>query len=164
MESQEAEGVIGGLMAKRFEDLPRFMNRTRAQFVAGATAIVKQTAQTVDENVVRGTPVDTGRARSNWVVTKNAPFGGVIPPYSPGTKLGISETGNAAGAIGQGSLVIATFRLLKDTTIYITNNIGYVRKLNDGSSTQAPAGFIEAAIQAGAALIRGKRVIGRRVR
>lgn len=34
-------------------------------------------------------------------------------------------------------------------TIYISNALPYIRRLNDGWSTQAPAGFIDAAVQVG---------------
>jgi hypothetical protein len=31
-------------------------------------------------------------------------------------------------------------------SIYVQNNASYIKRLNEGSSTQAPAGFVEAAI------------------
>ena len=34
----------------------------------------------------------------------------------------------------------------KDNVAYITNNVPYINKLNDGHSSQAPAHFVEAAI------------------
>ena len=34
-----------------------------------------------------------------------------------------------------------------DDDLYIANNVGHIGKLNDGSSQQAPAGFVESAVQ-----------------
>ena len=108
-------------------------------------------ATVLDETLIRGTPVDTGRARSNWIVTKGSPFGsgpdkGGIFPYAPGMKLGITETANAAAAIAQGRKVIQSFNAAIDKAIYITNNVIYIGVLDTGHSRQAPTGFTKIAI------------------
>lgn len=79
------------------------------------------------------TPVDTGLARGNWQVTKGAPAQDVVGLRSLGSMLA-SAAAKLAGPI-KGSLV------------YITNNLPYIGRLNAGSSTQAPSGFIEAALR-----------------
>ena len=42
--------------------------------------LMKDVAMAVDEEVVRSTPVDTGRARANWQTTLNEPAQGVLYP------------------------------------------------------------------------------------
>lgn len=115
-------------------------------------------ATSVDRAVVVATPVDTGMARSNWVGTLDAPFAGIIPPYAPGSKLGLAEGGNASAAMEQALIAIARFSVLRNLAIFITNNTPYMFKLNAGTSKQAPIGFVRLAVKAGIASIRGMKI------
>lgn len=92
---------------------------------------VRQTALIVDAELVARTPVDTGRARSNWLPSLNVPEVSIV---EPGGKKDIS------GTLTQFSIT---------DTILISNNLPYIRRLNDGYSKQAPAGFVEDAITVG---------------
>lgn len=117
----------------------------------------KQTALAVDQVVVLGTPVDTGTARSNWRVSIGPGSGAVHPPYSPGKGLGIGETANATAALDQGRSTINRFALGQE--IYISNNLPYIKKLNEGSSLQAPEGFVEDAVQSGVKIVKKARLL-----
>lgn len=131
--------------------------RVVAQGVAdGADAIVRKCALAVDGAVVLGTPVDTGRARSNWQVNLDAPAAGTRDAYVPG-KEGSTKGPNAQAAIDQGSSVISRYK--GGQVIHITNNLAYIGRLNEGWSAQAPAGFVEAAVLSGVAQIRGARIL-----
>lgn len=89
--------------------------------------------------VVLNTPVDTGRARGNWQTTVNAPASGDIAGVrSPG-----AVEAEARANMGE----------LKDT-VFITNNLPYIGKLNEGSSKQAPARFVESEVARVAANLR----------
>ncbi len=75
-------------------------------------------------DLVRTTPVDTGRARNSWTVSGDVPViryegdGGdqsLYPRQAPGT-------------------------------IWFANGVDYIRPLNEGHSRQAPIRFIEQAI------------------
>lgn len=123
----------------------------------GTNKVTKRAALVIDQSLVLGTPVKTGRARSNWVVQLISPARSVIEPYAPGDNLGIGETQNAAAALAQGRAVIATRQLGQD--IYISNNVDYIGDLNDGSSAQAAAGFVENAIDAGNDVIRSAKIL-----
>jgi hypothetical protein len=112
--------------------------------------VKKAVATAVLDPVVRGTPVDTGKARSNWIVSLGTPVLDIISPYSPGSHLGIAETGNADAAIAQGLDVISSSQSA-DETIVIQNNVPYIQPLDDGHSRQAPAMFVESAIFVGLA-------------
>lgn len=90
------------------------------------------------------TPVDTGRARSNWIVSLGSPVRDERPPFFEGSK-GSTGAQNAQVAIQEGSDTIQGRQLGQD--IWISNNVKYIGKLNEGSSAQAPAGFVEAAIR-----------------
>jgi hypothetical protein len=105
----------------------------------------KATAIAVDQTVVIATPVDTGRARSNWRVQSGEPNTAVRPAFVAG-KDGSTLGENTNAAISEGKAIIAADRT---GTIYISNNLPYIGPLNDGSSAQAPAGFVERAVQSG---------------
>lgn len=140
-------------------DLNGFEKRMKliAKGVSNETdRLVRKVALAVDASVVLATPVDTGRARSNWIVNLGTASSGVIEPRNPG--LGGSTAGpNARDAIEQGKAVVATYKAGQE--IHITNNLDYIKKLNEGSSAQAPDGFIEEAVQAGVKTIGDSRVI-----
>lgn len=91
---------------------------------------VRAVALEIDRILVQTTPVDTGRARANWLPTLNTP----------------SKEKVDAGAPADILPVLGAYKITD--TIFITNNLPYIQRLNDGYSKQAPAGFVEAAIAA----------------
>lgn len=97
---------------------------------------MRAAAFAVDRELVNTTPVDTGRAKNNWLLSLNL----------PDTRLLKSSEIN----LGASALEAFTFR----DDILITNNLPYIRRLNDGSSVQAPAGFVDIAIQRGVNALR----------
>lgn len=120
----------------------------------GVHRTVRKAALAADQAIVLATPVDTGRARANWVVSINAPASGERPmPSSPAA--GASE------ALEQGREVVGRYGTNSShSAIHITNNLPYIGRLNAGSSAQAPAGFVEEAVQAAVAAVREARVLG----
>ena len=83
-----------------------------------------------------GTPIDTGWARANWIATAT------VPSTSPvGTRHSVSA-GASSRAIAK---LISTYRLAAGP-IYVSNSVPYIARLNQGSSKQAPAGFVQRAI------------------
>lgn len=85
--------------------------------------------------VVLGTPVDTGHARGNWQTSVGRAITGERAVFD---KAG-GET------IMEGASIIAT--VLPYAAIFLQNNVEYIGSLNDGHSKQAPAGFVEVAIE-----------------
>lgn len=106
----------------------------------------KATAQAAYSQLVENTPVDTGRAKSNWWMDINT------------ISTVIREPDNGFSGQNQ-SLSVAAKNLKPDDTIFISNNLPYINPLNDGSSRQQPAGFVERAVQVGSA--RGKEAAKR---
>jgi hypothetical protein len=114
--------------------------------VVGSARIQRRAALAIDAAVVVGTPVDTGRARANWQAELDQPASGVLPAYSEG------KGGSTAGANTQAAIDQATAKIEQHQpgqVIHITNNLHYIGRLNDGWSAQAPAGFVETAVQIG---------------
>lgn len=119
--------------------------------------LVKQVATIADQVVVFSTPVDKGRARSNWIVSLGFPNTSTIEPYAPGEKLGIGENANASAAISQATGIINTRKSGQD--IFISNNLPYIGKLNDGYSAQAPSNFVEKAVDAAVNAVNRAKVL-----
>lgn len=80
--------------------------------------------------LVRVTPKDTGRAAGNWNISEGA------------EDASTSDARRPPDALKEGAVAIQAFRLSKED-LYATNGLPYIGPLNDGSSTQAPAGFVQ---------------------
>lgn len=126
-----------------FKDLGDEMKKTAQNVSDNADRLVRRCALAIDATVVLATPVDTGRARGNWQVEIGSPASGVTDSLDP----------SGAGAVREGKGVIESYKGDKNG-IYITNNLPYIERLNQGWSKQAPAGFVEEAIQVGVSAIQ----------
>ena len=100
----------------------------------------KGIATNITEELMENTPVDTGFCASNWIPSKGDPFEGLA-----GSKTSRNDVNVDKGPQQSGLSSLESYTL-EDGDIFITNNTDYIQKLNSGSSTQAPAGFIETAI------------------
>ena len=81
--------------------------------------------------VTISTPVDTGRARWSWFLSVKVPS----PELPPEGKYRVPQTTERIKALELNFTVC--------DTLYLTNNVPYVPDLNEGSSKQAPARFVE---------------------
>lgn len=142
-----------------FSQLPGDLMAAANRLEAGASRIQRDVTRVIHERVVYSTPVDTGRARSNWLVSADEPINYSIFPYAPGAYLGIDETANAEAAIEQGIAATASLTT-KNERVWIVNNVLYIADLNEGTSPQADAGFVELAIHDGKRFAKGLNVFG----
>ena len=133
-------------MARTLLDLANDVDKLGEKIAQSASDHAVKTALTIVGDLVYHTPVDTSQALSNWDVTIGAPATDPHGPYSAG-KHGSTQRQSAAQA-----LAVAK-ETLKDKkpgqTIYIANNLPYIRRLNEGHSQQVPAGFVERALLLG---------------
>ncbi len=147
-------------MADNFDNFIRRINIRATNVPREVNRVVRLAALAINQTVVMATPVDTGRARSNWLVSLGRPREDVIEPYSPlrqGQDAGkLGEGANARGALAQGQEQIAA--RVPEQVIFISNNVGYIGALNRGTSVQAPAMFVEAAIDAAVAVVAGAKI------
>lgn len=91
----------------------------------------------IGDRLVPATPVDTGFARGNWRPTLNSPAEVPVTFNDP--------TGEGTTA----RIAVVARRYRVGDTIFIRNNAPYIVRLNEGSSPQAPAGFVQDAIREG---------------
>lgn len=132
--------------------------RARANLLGNnLTKMVRRVALTVDSVMVMETPVDTGRAKSNWIVGLNHAPAGNIMPYVPGDR-GSTSAENQMAALSQAEAVITGYESGRDWEIYISNHLPYIGDLNDGTSYQAPADFIQTGIATAVAAARRARL------
>ncbi len=137
-----------------FSALSFRMDNLGKALTKGVTRLAQDVAKGIGATVVDTTPVDTGLARSNWRATLSAPASGIIPPYSPGNHLGISESANAGAAKAQQQQVIERFKVAQNASIFITNNVSYIGALNAGSSPQSPGSMVALGFQTGRSVVQ----------
>lgn len=87
----------------------------------------------IDNRLVLETPVDTGEARINWIVSEGS-------PNSTHLDLG----GNTQSALSAARVEIDQAKAY--TYLYIQNNAPHIERLNEGWSQQAPSGYVDAII------------------
>jgi hypothetical protein len=139
-----------------FKDMKNVMKAYAKRIEDNANKAVRKVALVIDREVVLQTPVDTGRARANWRVGLNTPVTAARDAFAKGQK-GSTASANADAAIAEGQNVIDGRQT--GQPIYISNNVEYIGRLNEGSSAQAPAGFVEAAISRGVSAVEGAKLL-----
>lgn len=97
----------------------------------------------VTANLIETTPVDTGWARANWVPSVGKVFAG--PGGKPDRP---TREALVVGAEGQQQSSIAGIASydIKQGSVFVSNNVGYIEDLNSGTSSKAPAAFVQSAI------------------
>ena len=106
-------------MAKWSMDLTKYAKRKGIEF----KEVRKHYAFALYSSIVRKTPVDTGRARGNWQVTVGEPAQGEVPDTRR-SPMSESQMPNPEG----------------DESIFITNNLDYITKLEYGGYPKNPKG------------------------
>ena len=102
---------------------------------------VRKIAMQILTGVVYRTPVDTGRARSNWNVSVEGPNVSVRLAHAPGEKLGLDEQANAQATITANTATIEGAPAFG--VIFISNGLPYINRLEHGhSQAQAPQGMV----------------------
>ncbi len=129
------------------DNLRQFLNELRDDSGAAhqqSRKFMRRVVGTLFTKLVSPTPVKTGHARGNWIVGVRNPSEDEIPS-SQSTELSESQVINNGlsridRALKPGVRQSPKTRL---PTIFISNNVSYLDLLDQGSSTQAPDGWIE---------------------
>lgn len=108
----------------------------------GVQRVVRDLAVNITAELIERTPVDTGWARANWIPTigasDNTPATG-----NPTTAIVPAQRNRQEAS----TAALATGYRLERGAVFISNNVPYILRLNDGSSKQAPSGFVQASIR-----------------
>jgi len=105
--------------------------------------VIIRLALNITDQLIRYTPVDTGWARANWVPSIGASSDSPATSQPTPSLVASASSSQAAGQAG-----LLSYKLPRGS-IFISNNVPYIGRLNDGSSAQAPAGFVQASIRRG---------------
>lgn len=100
------------------------------------STVVRKVGFDIWNDVTRLTPVDTGRARASWNISEE---------YADLSKKPEGFTGSGGGKAG---------KISGEKDVIISNNVEYIVFLEEGSSTQAPAGMTKLAVANAAASIK----------
>lgn len=103
--------------------------------VQGVERVGQRVISEIGQEIVPATPVDTGFARGNWRPSLGAP--------SPVPVSVLDPTG--AATVARIAAVGLQFRV--GLAFYLVNRAPYIADLNRGSSAQAPAGFVQDAVE-----------------
>ncbi len=98
------------------------------------TNLVKKVSMQALTGVVNKTPVDTGRARSNWMTAVNE-----VPSDTIALTADLSRAEASAESINRGTTIIDSLKPY--STVNIANNLPYILPLEYGGSKQAPLGM-----------------------
>lgn len=120
---------------KRFEvNIDKFADQIGVEL----SLVIKKLAFDIFADVVAGTPVDTGRAMNNWMIS-------VGNPSRSTTDKGGNKASVKAAKRSAADAELAQVRPFD--TVWISNNLPYITFLEEGCSKQAPNGWVARAIQ-----------------
>jgi len=96
----------------------------------------------VSAELIEATPLDLGWARANWIPQVTTPYRANLKDVETTSGLASSL---ASSAESQLFSIAASYRI-DQGPIFVSNNVPYIGRLNDGHSKQAPAGFVQFSI------------------
>lgn len=111
----------------------------------------KHVANAIVRYLVNITPVDTSQALSNWQAADGTPKQSSISAYFVGFA-GSTQGASAQEAMEVAAQVIALAK--PGEPIYLSNVLPYIKRLDEGSSSQHPGGFVHASVIVGKLSLR----------
>jgi len=143
---------------KNFDKTLRILSK---RIEKGAETRVRKVALVLDQVLVTGTPVDTSRARSNWIASIGVPILTNTPPDVDGREGNRSAAISAANSrsLAQGLQAISAWTITIGQDIVISNGVPYINKLNEGSSAQARTGMVKPALAAAQAAFNSGSIL-----
>lgn len=118
-------------------DINRFNKELEAStklIIQSTEKTIKATANSMFGDIVHSTPVDLGQLRGNWQASLGAP-----------SSKDLSGTIDRGGAVTVSNIkqVISGFKLGKQSSIFMANNLNYASTIEFGRhSAQAPRGMV----------------------
>lgn len=96
------------------------------------------------KQVYQGTPVDTGRARNNWIPSVGAPSRKVVQGGTGGLMTGEGMTAEEEGRVK--AVLKSLHALPLGRVVYLSNSLPYIVRLEHGYSKKAPQGMVRMAL------------------
>jgi hypothetical protein len=104
--------------------------RIGAELRQAVSSVIRMLALEIDAELRKATPVDTGHARRNWIASVGQPN---------------TQEAKDDAARAEGIQAVLSYDLASGA-LWVSNVVPYIRSLNYGHSKQAPAGFVERAV------------------
>lgn len=127
-----------------FEDFAKDMFDLSGSLPNSVNSTKKTIALALASELISRTPVDTSQALSNWQVSVGSVNDNFLPPYHAG-KSGSTYQQSSLAANQAAMDALSSYQ---GGDINIFNNAPYIVRLDQGYSSQAPAGFLNASLQA----------------
>lgn len=134
------------------EQFSRNMGRVGNNVAVNADRLVRRVAVAAVQVIIVATPVLSGRARSNWLASTDVTRDDQVEPLAEGA-------GATQPAINAATAIISTYDGDVNRDVRLANNVPYIEPLNNGSSAQAPAGFVRLGLQTAADAVDGARLL-----
>lgn len=129
-------------MARTLLDFAKSLEARAAAVGSIGNEATKRKAFAIVRYLAYHTPVDTSKALSNWQVGIGAPVGSVHGAFFIGVH-GSTKTASAENTVNFAQAMLERKR--PGETVYISNLLPYIQRLNDGGHSQQPGGFVEVA-------------------
>ena len=109
------------------------MRAIREKAQKRANFMVRATMMEIANRTILSSPVDTGRFRANWQLAEGSPASAIEYTGDPGQAAQAAIT----------AVVQETENIEAGQVIFLTNNLAYGPRLEDGYSAQAPNGIVK---------------------
>jgi hypothetical protein len=103
---------------------------------------IAETAIRLGTMIIEKTPIDTGRAKGNWIGAFDSP------------DVSTSETRQQQQAITGLRLKFTASNVARNNSIFVTNSLPYIKRLENGYSQQAPAGMVRLSVSEFTAILQ----------
>ncbi len=128
---------MSGVKVTNLDQLAGDFDRIAKRLGLSVVTVQKKLAFDIFAGVVSETPVDTGRAMNNWNISVGFPDSSITDGGGSESGIKTSKQATAVAALGG---------LPPFSTVWISNSLPYIVPLNEGSSDQAPSGYIDRVI------------------
>lgn len=126
------------------KDLAKRLNKVADMVEAAPSRVAAAFTFALVDELVDRTPVDTSKALSNWLVSLNDPVLVDMDAYYEGIH-GSTASASKAEVLAFANTILG--RKKPGQQLYLSNSAPYIRDLNNGTSKQAPAGFVQQTIR-----------------
>jgi len=127
-------------------DLARWCDALPGRIEREASKLAVETVRTMAADLIAHTPVDITTAVSNWQTSLNTAVMFDLPAIYPGSR---GSTAPASRTAALAHVVRGMGNKQPGEKIYLSNLTPYIIDLNNGSSKQEPAGFVERGVLVG---------------
>ena len=139
----------------KLEDFAKLYEQKSKDYRKGAATRMQYVATEVFKYLIAHTPIDTGKARSDWLVNTQRPI------YRNGLSFAPGQQGSSAQAVNDEALrqaLAVIKKIRRGQSVFITNAGPYIAKLNspETPSIQEPPYFVQRAAILGRTLAAAK--------